>query len=134
MDRSSTFRTNMIGGREVSAISIDIDKHIIHETNSSFWDTKGNDVLGATALPSYGAFVLEEQCRLFGDISGKKVLEIGCGSGQSLLYIGKRKAAELWDKTAYLFSVGLIQYTNVLLLITIGFCSKNVILMNLGIR
>jgi len=31
-----------------------MDKRSIHETNSLFWDTKGNDVLGATALPLYG--------------------------------------------------------------------------------
>jgi SAM-dependent methyltransferase len=73
-----------------------MDKNVIHKTNSLFWDTKGNDVLGATALPLYGAFVSEEKCRLFGDVSGKKMLEIGCGSGQSLQYLGKRNAAELW--------------------------------------
>lgn len=27
---------------------------------------------------------------------GKKMLEIGCGSGQSLQYMGERKASELW--------------------------------------
>lgn len=32
----------------------DLDKRSIHETNSLSWDTKGNDVLGATALPLYG--------------------------------------------------------------------------------
>lgn len=96
MDKGSANRTNMIGGSEIGAISVDMDKRIIHETNSLFWDTKGNDVLGASALPYYGAFVSEEKCQLFGDITGKKLLEIGCGSGQSLQYMGERKAAELW--------------------------------------
>jgi SAM-dependent methyltransferase len=86
----------MIGGGEVGAISVDMDKRIIHETNSLFWDTRGNDVLGATALPFYGAFISEEKCQLFGDIAGKKMLEIGCGSGQSLQYLGERNATELW--------------------------------------
>jgi len=54
------------------------------------------DILGATALPSYGAFLSEEKCRLFGDVSGKKVLEIGCGAGHSLQYLGERGACELW--------------------------------------
>ncbi|KWX85436.1 hypothetical protein AMQ83_24740 [Paenibacillus riograndensis] len=82
---NNTFRTNIIGAGEVGrAISADMDKNAIHKTNSSFWDTKGTEILGATALPLYGAFVSEEQCRLFGDIAGKKLLEIGCGSGQSL--------------------------------------------------
>jgi len=95
MDTNSS-RTNMIGGGEVGAISVDMDTRTIHETNSLFWDTTGNDVLGATALPFYGAFVSEEKCRLFGDVSGKKLLEIGCGSGQSLQYLGERQASELW--------------------------------------
>jgi cyclopropane fatty-acyl-phospholipid synthase-like methyltransferase len=43
-----------------------------------------------------GAFVSEEKCQLFGDVSGKKMLEIGCGNGQSLQYQGERKASELW--------------------------------------
>ncbi len=86
----------MIGGGEVDAVSVNMDKSIVHKTNGLFWDTKGNDVLGATALPLYGAFVSEEKCQLFGDVSGKRVLEIGCGSGQSLKYLGERKASELW--------------------------------------
>ncbi|WP_019913954.1 class I SAM-dependent methyltransferase [Paenibacillus sp. HW567] len=97
MDKHSVYRTNVIGAGEVgSAITVDMDKSSIHKTNSSFWDTKGNDVLGATALPLYGAFVSEEKCQLFGDVSGKKVLEIGCGSGHSLQYLGERQASELW--------------------------------------
>lgn len=73
-----------------------MDKNAVHKTNSLYWDTKGNDFLGAIVLPFYGAFVSEEKCRLFGDISGKKVLEIGCGNGKSLQYLGDRKASELW--------------------------------------
>ena len=97
MDKGSVYRTNIIGGGEVDvAFSVDMDKNVVHKTNSLFWDTKGNDVLGATALPLYGAFVSEEKCQLFGDVSGKRVLEIGCGSGQSLQYLGERQASELW--------------------------------------
>jgi SAM-dependent methyltransferase len=73
-----------------------MDKNAVYKTNSFYWDTKGNDFLGAIVLPFYGAFVSEEKCRLFGDVSGKKMLEIGCGNGQSLQYQGDRKASELW--------------------------------------
>lgn len=73
-----------------------MDKNTVYQTNSFYWDTKGNDTLGAIVLPLYGAFVSEEKCRLFGDVSGKKILEIGCGNGQSLQYHGDRKASELW--------------------------------------
>ncbi len=47
-------------------------------------------------LPHYGAFVTEEKHQLFGDVSGLKMLEVGCGNGQSLQYHGDRKAGELW--------------------------------------
>ncbi|OXL81723.1 methyltransferase type 11 [Paenibacillus sp. SSG-1] len=73
-----------------------LNKHHVHETNSFYWDTKGNDFLRAIVLPYYGAFVSEEKCQLFGDVSGKKMLEIGCGNGQSLQYHGDRNASELW--------------------------------------
>lgn len=96
MNKNSV-KTNIIGAGEVGcAISVDMDKNSVHKTNSIFWNTKGNDVLGATALPFYGAFVSEEKCKFFGDVLGKKMLEIGCGSGESLRYLGERKAAELW--------------------------------------
>ncbi|OMF32312.1 class I SAM-dependent methyltransferase [Paenibacillus peoriae] len=97
MGKNSVYRTNIIGAGEVgSAVSVDMDKNSIHKINSVFWDTKGNEILGATALPFYGAFVSEEKLQLFGDVSGKKVLEIGCGSGHSLQYLGGLKASELW--------------------------------------
>ena len=89
-------KTNVIGAGEVSAVSVNMEKNDIHKTNSLFWDTTGTEILGATSLPSYGAFISEEKCQLFGDVSGKKLLEIGCGSGQSLQYHGERHASELW--------------------------------------
>lgn len=73
-----------------------MNKDRVYETNSFYWNTKGNDFLGAIVLPYYGAFVSEEKCRLFGDVSRKKMLEIGCGNGKSLQYHGERKALELW--------------------------------------
>lgn len=97
MDNNSVHKTNVIGAGEVGrASSVDMDKNSVYTTNSFYWDTHGNDFLGAIVLPLYGAFVSEEKYRLFGDVSGKKMLEIGCGNGQSLQYQGERKASELW--------------------------------------
>ncbi|HBF39049.1 MAG TPA: class I SAM-dependent methyltransferase [Firmicutes bacterium] len=72
------------------------EKYSVYKTNSFYWNTKGNDFLGAIALPFYGAFISEEKCHLFGDVTGKKLLEIGCGNGQSLQYHGERNVSELW--------------------------------------
>jgi len=97
VEKDSNQRTNIIGAGDVGyAISVDMDKEIIHKTNEHFWNEKGNDVVGTMALPLYGAFTSEEKCQLFGDIAEQKVLEIGCGTGRSLQYVGERKASELW--------------------------------------
>lgn len=97
MSKKSSDRTNVIVDSEVGiAISVDMDKDIIHKTNSFYWGTKGNDFLRAIVLPYYGAYISEEKYQLFGDVSGKKLLEIGCGNGQSLQYQGERNASELW--------------------------------------
>lgn len=97
MTKHSAHRTNIIGASQVgSAVTITMDAPSIHTINISFWDTKGNDIIGATALPYYGAFISEEKHQLFGDVSGKKMLEIGCGTGHSLQYQGERNASELW--------------------------------------
>lgn len=97
VERDVNQRTNIIGAGEVGyAVSVDLNKETIHETNKLFWGTKGNQVLGATALPLYGAFVSEETCHFFDEAAGKKVLEIGCGSGHSLQFLGERMASELW--------------------------------------
>jgi SAM-dependent methyltransferase len=73
-----------------------MDSKEIHDINGSYWDEVGNDVLQAVVLPRYGAFTSEQHCRLLPDVAGKRVLEIGCGDGQSLCYMGERQAAELW--------------------------------------
>ena len=97
MDKVHQNRINIIGFGECgSATAAELDRGAVYKANRSFWDTTGTDFLGVISLPYYGAFVTEEKCRLLGDVSGKKVLEIGCGTGQSLQYMGERKAFELW--------------------------------------
>lgn len=97
VEMNKNYRPNIIGAGEVGvALSLDMDRDAIHQTNSLFWGTKGNKVLGTTAMPNYGAYICEEEHHLFGDVSGKKILEIGCGAGHSLQYLGERNAGELW--------------------------------------
>lgn len=69
----------------------------IHNTNRNYWNTNADAWFGTTALPDYGVkFMTEDDLQLFGDVSGKKMLEICCGSGHSLKYHADRNAAELW--------------------------------------
>lgn len=74
-----------------------MEKDNILKTNKTYWDANADAWFGATALPTYGMkFVTEDDLHLFGDISGKRMLEICCGSGHSLKYHADRSAAELW--------------------------------------
>ena len=72
------------------------NKNII-ENNKTYWNVNADLWFGTTALPEYGVkFATEDDLHLFGDVSGKKMLEICCGSGHSLKYHADRNAAELW--------------------------------------
>ncbi|MDR2686182.1 MAG: methyltransferase domain-containing protein [Oscillospiraceae bacterium] len=67
------------------------------QQNQTSWNAIADDWFGATALPEYGCRMpTEAQLNLFGDVSGKRLLDIGCGSGHSLLYHARRGAGELW--------------------------------------
>jgi len=72
------------------------NSEIIHN-NKSYWNANADFWFGTTALPEYGVkFPAEDELHLFGDVSGKKLLEICCGSGHSLKYHAERNAGELW--------------------------------------
>jgi len=65
--------------------------------NRNYWDGHADLWFGTTSLPVYGVhFVTEDDLHFFKDVSGKKVLEICCGSGHSLKYLADRGASELW--------------------------------------
>ncbi len=69
----------------------------ILSTNKNYWDKMADSWFGTTALPEYGVqFITEKELNLFGAVKGKKLLEIGCGSGHSLKYHAENGAAELW--------------------------------------
>ncbi|WP_248928541.1 class I SAM-dependent methyltransferase [Paenibacillus hamazuiensis] len=74
-----------------------LDNKGVLEQNKKFWDRTADKWVGVTALPQLGCLTpSEEDLHLFGDVSGKKVLDIGCGSGHSLKYLGDHHASELW--------------------------------------
>lgn len=65
--------------------------------NSNSWDAIADSFFGVTALPTYGCLIpTEDELHLFSDLSGKAVLDIGCGSGHSLKWCGDKGATELW--------------------------------------
>lgn len=65
--------------------------------NKNGWNKISSHYFGKTALPEYGPLIAtEEELGLLADIKGKKVLDIGCGSGHSLEYMAGRGAVELW--------------------------------------
>ncbi|MEK3980334.1 methyltransferase domain-containing protein [Psychrobacillus sp. FSL K6-2836] len=69
----------------------------ILKQNKQSWDVVAHHFNGVDALPNYGPFAqTEEELSLLKDIANKKVLDIGCGSGHSLLYMANRGASELW--------------------------------------
>lgn len=66
--------------------------------NQCGWNQVAPLFFGGTALPKYGPLAFtEDQLHLINDLTGKAVLELGCGSGHSLEYLRReRNAAELW--------------------------------------
>lgn len=69
----------------------------IIKQNKKSWDKVAHHFNGVDALPSYGPFAqTEEELGLLEEMANKKVLDIGCGSGHSLLYMADRRASELW--------------------------------------
>lgn len=73
-----------------------LDKDILKK-NKDGWDYIADEWFGSTSLPVYAPLMkTEKELNLFGNIEGKRVLDIGCGSGHSLKYMGDKNAKELW--------------------------------------
>lgn len=91
-------KKNIVGGSVLGQVAnVEMDAEQVHQTNNEFWSTIGNEVLGAVSLPKWGGHLpSEHKLNLLGDLSGKSVLELGCGNGQSLKYVAELGAADLW--------------------------------------
>ncbi|MGM9985773.1 MAG: class I SAM-dependent methyltransferase [Bacillaceae bacterium] len=72
-------------------------KKAILDQNKKSWDVVAHHFDGKDALPNYGPFAqTEDELHLFGELTNKKVLDIGYGSGHSLRYMASKGASELW--------------------------------------
>lgn len=66
-------------------------------SNKHYWDETADSWFGVASLPTLAMLApTDDELHLFGDASNKKVLDIGCGSGHSLKYLGDKGANELW--------------------------------------
>jgi len=71
-------------------------EHQIHSQNKSSWNAMADNWSG-TVLPVWGCSCpTEDELHLMPNLNGKKVFEVGCGSGHSLKWCGDKGAAELW--------------------------------------
>lgn len=67
------------------------------EENRAGWNQSVSNEWNGTVLPAYGPYTPgEEELKLFGDMTDKRVLELACGDGRSLLYLAKQGAKELY--------------------------------------
>src|SRR4051794_23515189 len=66
-------------------------------TSRSGWNKVARLFHGGTALAEYGPLApIEDTLTLLHEVPGSRVLELGCGSGDSLRYLAERGAQELW--------------------------------------
>jgi SAM-dependent methyltransferase len=66
--------------------------------NQKGWNKVAPMFYGGTALPKYGPLAgTEDDLNLIHGLAGKRVLELGCGSGHTLAYLREAKnVSELW--------------------------------------
>ena len=65
--------------------------------NKKSWDKAAERFFARNPLPEYGPFApTEDDLQLFGEVKGKRILELGCGSGHSIKYLDGKSPSELW--------------------------------------
>ncbi len=72
----------------------ELKREDILSINQKGWNKVASIFYGGTALPKYGPLAAtENELNLIPDLYGKKVLELGCGSGHTLAYLRETKNA-----------------------------------------
>ena len=65
-------------------------------TNKRAWDQVAPQFAGHCALPDWGPFGEGRSLDLLGDLRGLTVLEVGCGSGDSISHVVERGAQRVY--------------------------------------
>ncbi len=77
-----------------------MNKEEFIEMNKNGWNTliRNGKPFSNTILPEYGPFLKrnENELNIMDNIKGAKVLDLGCGSGESLKYLYDKGAKEIW--------------------------------------
>jgi len=80
--------------KQIRGIKMNVD---ILKQNENSWNELAEDFFGVTALPVLGCSIpTEDELHLFPDLNGKRILEMGCGSGHSLKWCAEHGAKELF--------------------------------------
>jgi SAM-dependent methyltransferase len=103
-----------VESREEKKTMADLQREDILSINQKGWNRVAPLFYGGTALPVYGPLAAtEDELNLIPELDGKRVLELGCGSGHSLAYLWEnRNSRELWGLD---FSEEQISFTKELL-------------------
>ncbi|MDR1690088.1 MAG: GNAT family N-acetyltransferase [Clostridiales bacterium] len=84
------------GERHTAFYILTLSNNILAQNKSS-WNAIADSFFGVTALPLYGCLCpTEDDLHLFPNLSGRRILDIGCGSGHSLKWCADNGAGELW--------------------------------------
>jgi len=77
-----------------------MDVNSFIKTNKDGWNEliRSKKAFSNTILPEYGPFLKrnEEQIKLFDNIKNARILDFGCGEGESLEYLYKKGATDIW--------------------------------------
>ncbi len=65
------------------------------QSHHDAWNFLSSEYVGGASLPSWGTNCEGQNLPILGDVKGKTILELGCGSGDSIIYLLKQGATKV---------------------------------------